>query len=193
MASFTDLRLQTERLNLRPLQLADADDLFRMHSDAEFMRYWAWAPWTALAQAVQLIESDIQQIAAGQHVRLGLFRREDGRFVGTCSLFNLVRGCRRAEIGYGIVRAHWRQGYMAEAVGALVDWAFGPLGLNRLEADIDPRNLASARSLEKLGFLREGLLRERWIVNGEVSDSAIYGLLAREWRAAPPGPFNPPA
>jgi [ribosomal protein S5]-alanine N-acetyltransferase len=185
MASFTDLRLQTDRLNLRPLQLADADDLFHMHSDPEFMRYWAWAPWTSQAQAVQLIESDIQQIADGQHVRLGLLRREDGRFVGTCSLFNLVRGCRRAEIGYGIVPAHWRQGYMAEAVGALIDWAFGPLGLNRLEADIDPRNTASARSLEKLGFLREGLLRERWIVNGEVSDSAIYGLLARQWRAGP--------
>lgn len=182
--SFAALRLQTARLNLRPLQLADADDLFRMHSDAEFMRYWAWAPWTTVAQAVALIESDLQQLAAGRHVRLGLFRREDGRFVGTCSLFNLVPGCRRAELGYGIVPAHWRQGYMAEAVGALIGWAFGTLGLNRLEADIDPRNTASARGLAKLGFRHEGLLHERWIVDGAVSDSALYGLLVRDWRAA---------
>ena len=68
-------------------------------------------------------------------------------------------------------------------VRALIGFAFGELGLNRLEADIDPRNLASARSLESLGFTREGLLRERWIVNGEVSDTALYGLLAREWPA----------
>jgi ribosomal-protein-alanine N-acetyltransferase len=49
------------------------------------------------------------------------------------------------------------------------------------------RNTASMRSLEKLGFKHEGHLRERWIVGGEVSDSAIYGLLAREWRAATRG------
>jgi RimJ/RimL family protein N-acetyltransferase len=71
---------------------------------------------------------------------------------------------------------------MAEALPALVAHAFGALDLNRLEADIDPRNTASARVLERLGFRREGLLRERWIVNGEKSDSAIYGLLRAEWR-----------
>ena len=72
-----------------------------------------------------------------------------------------------------------------QAIGALIGYAFGELGLHRLEADIDPRNLASARSLEKLGFTREGHLRERWIVGGEVSDSALYGLLAREFKGAP--------
>ena len=50
-----------------------------------------------------------------------------------------------------------------------------------VEADIDPGNRASARTLERLGFRREGLLRERWIVNGEISDSALYGLLRRDW------------
>ena len=56
------------------------------------------------------------------------------------------------------------------------------IGLNRLEADIDPRNVASAGLLERLGFVREGLLRERWIVGDEVSDSALYGLLASDRR-----------
>jgi len=56
--------------------------------------------------------------------------------------------------------------------------------LHRLEADIDPRNAASAKTLERLGFRREGLMRERWIVEGVVSDSAVYGLLASEWRTA---------
>jgi RimJ/RimL family protein N-acetyltransferase len=55
--------------------------------------------------------------------------------------------------------------------------------LNRIEADIDPRNVASARSLERLGFSKEGHLRQRWIVNGEVSDSAFYGLLLSDWQA----------
>ncbi|MCW5506536.1 GNAT family N-acetyltransferase, partial [Pseudomonas aeruginosa] len=54
--------------------------------------------------------------------------------------------------------------------------------LNRLEAEIDPRNRPSAASLERLGFRQEGLLAQRWIVSGEVSDSALYGLLAEHWR-----------
>jgi RimJ/RimL family protein N-acetyltransferase len=55
------------------------------------------------------------------------------------------------------------------------------MGLNRIEADIHPDNLASARTLDKLGFVREGLLRERWIVEGEISDTVLYGLLLSDW------------
>jgi RimJ/RimL family protein N-acetyltransferase len=68
-----------------------------------------------------------------------------------------------------------------EALGALLDWAFADLGLRRIEADVDPRNAASIRTLEHLGFVREGYLRERWNVAGEVQDALFYGLLAREW------------
>jgi RimJ/RimL family protein N-acetyltransferase len=71
---------------------------------------------------------------------------------------------------------------MYEAASALVEHAFGTLELRRIEADIDPRNVASARLLERLGFVREGLLRERWMVGDEVSDSALYGLLDRDRR-----------
>jgi len=72
---------------------------------------------------------------------------------------------------------------MHEALQALLGFAFQILELNRLEADIDPRNLASAKTLERLGFQKEGHLRERWIVNDEVSDTDLYGLLHRDWEA----------
>jgi RimJ/RimL family protein N-acetyltransferase len=70
---------------------------------------------------------------------------------------------------------------MTEALAALVNYAFGELGLNRIEADTDPRNPAATRVLEKLGGMREGLLRERWITDGQKSDSALYGLLRSDW------------
>ncbi len=73
---------------------------------------------------------------------------------------------------------------MNEALRTLVDHAFTTLDLNRLEADIDPRNLASAKTLERLGFQQEGLLRERWIVGDEISDTAFDGLLRREWKGS---------
>jgi RimJ/RimL family protein N-acetyltransferase len=70
----------------------------------------------------------------------------------------------------------------------LLDYAFRALGLRRLEADVDPRNSGSMRVLERLGFRHEGLLRERWKVNGELQDSVLLGLLEREWRRAPAEP-----
>ncbi len=64
----------------------------------------------------------------------------------------------------------------------MINHAFGPMKLNRIEADIHPDNLASAKSLDRMGFRQEGLLRERWIVGDEVSDTAFYGLLASDWK-----------
>ena len=74
---------------------------------------------------------------------------------------------------------------MQEALRALLDMAFDELQLHRIEADTDPRNDRSMRLLERLGFVKEGHFRERWIVGGEVSDAAMFGLLHRDWRALP--------
>jgi RimJ/RimL family protein N-acetyltransferase len=66
---------------------------------------------------------------------------------------------------------------------ALLDHAFGALCLHRIEADVDPRNTPSLRTLERLGFVREGYLRQRWAVGGERQDSVLLGLLASDWSA----------
>jgi [ribosomal protein S5]-alanine N-acetyltransferase len=180
MPAFDSLRLRTPRLLLRPLAAADAPALFAIFSDPHVMRYWATPPWREFAQAEASIAQDLEDMPRGEHLRLGLERADGGALVGTCSLFSFHAASRRAEIGYALASSAWGRGYMHEALQALVGHAFGALALNRLEADIDPRNAASARALERLGFRAEGLLRERWIVDGEVSDSALYGLLARD-------------
>ena len=77
--------------------------------------------------------------------------------------------------------AAWGHGYATEAGCAVLQWAFDTLDLNRVQAETDTRNAASARVLEKLGFVREGTVREDCIVDGEVSDSWVYGLLRRQW------------
>lgn len=183
------LTLDTARLQLRPLRPADAPALFAIHADPEFARYWSSPPWTALAQAEQLIAQDQIDLATGEHIRLGIVRKDDGALLGTCTLYKIHESNRRAEIGYGLGPAYWGAGYAQEAVRALLDFGFadaaaGGLGLHRVEADIDPENQGSAKLLERLGFSLEGRLRERWIVAGVISDSAIYGLLQRDWRAA---------
>ena len=185
MPPFDQLTLDTPRLHLRPLAAADAEALFRMHADPQVMRYWSTPPWAGIEQAEAMIEADREALPAGRHLRLALMLRGGSdSLVGTVSLFNFHEASRRAEIGYVLARSAWGRGLMHEALTALVGFAFGPLNLNRLEADIDPRNSASAKSLARLGFVQEGFLRERWIVGEEVSDTALFGLLSREWKAA---------
>ncbi|MCB1055925.1 MAG: GNAT family N-acetyltransferase, partial [Acidobacteria bacterium] len=137
--SFTDLRLETERLLLRPVVERDASALYAIFSDPAVMRYWSSPPWTRIEQAHEMIAEDRAAMREGRSVRFGIERRSDGELLGTCSLFTLVLENRRAEIGYALAHRAWGQGYMHEALVALVRYAFSGLGLNRLEADIDPR------------------------------------------------------
>lgn len=83
-------------------------------------------------------------------------------------------------MGFCFNESAWGHGYATEAAQALLQWAFDSLDLNRVQAETDTRNIASARVLEKLGFVREGTMREDCIVNGVTSDSWVFGLLRRE-------------
>ena len=181
MPAFDDLPIKTERLVLRPFSTSDARDLFGIYSDPEVMRFWSSTSWGSIERAHETLERDIKGFENGEHLCLALERERDARMIGQCTLFKISEDCRRAEIGYCLASGAWGNGYMHEALRALIAYGFTHLNLNRIEADIDPRNEASVKSVERLGFVREGLLRERWIVNGEDSDSAIYGLLYKDW------------
>lgn len=182
MSAFDQVSLSTERLLLRPLREEDRAELFGIFSDPTVMRYWSTPPWPSVQVADERIARHTQAMARGEYLQLGIECRADGRLIGTCSLFNLDQQNKRAEVGYALAHAAWGHGYMHEALCALLSYAFSEMGLNRIEADIDPRNEGSARTLRRLGFQQEGYLRERWIVNDEVSDSALYGLLRGEWQ-----------
>ena len=175
--------LTTERLVLRAIAARDVDAVFELESDPVAMRYWSRPPMRERAEAEASVARSLTFFPERVGLKWVLARREDDRMLGHASLFDFVEPSDRAEIGYGLARAHWGRGLMHEALVAVVDHAFGPLGLRRLEADTDPRNAASNRALERLGFTREGVLRERWKVGDEISDTFLFGLLAREWRA----------
>ena len=184
-SSFAAITLRTERLLLRPLREADAHDLFAIFSDVRVSRYLSHPAWTDIKSAHELIARTITAVEADKYVYLGIERARDRKLIGECSLFNLMPQCRRAEVGYTLAHEAWGQGYIREALITLLQCGFEQLALNRVEADVDPRNVASAKTLERLGFQKEGLLRQRWIVADEISDSLLYGLLAQEWHSRP--------
>jgi [ribosomal protein S5]-alanine N-acetyltransferase len=174
--------LHTARLLLRPFTEADTDAIFSLLSNPRVLRYWDAPPWKDWAQADRFIARCKQAAEQGSGVPLAIVRSTDGMFIGWCSLQNVDSDYRSALLGYCLDEPAWGQGFATEAASTLLEWAFNTLDLIRVQSEADTRNAASDRVLEKLGFMREGTLRENCIVDGEVSDSWVYGLLRREWK-----------
>ena len=174
--------LKTPRLLLRPFAETDTDTIFALQSNSRVLRYWDAPPWKERGQAERFITVCRQMEQEGTGARLAIERTADNGFIGWCSLSKWDPSCRSVRMGYCLDEAASGKGFATEAAGALLHWAFDTLDLNRVQAETDTRNTASSRVLEKLGFVREGMLREDCIVDGEVSDSWVYGLLRREWK-----------
>jgi [ribosomal protein S5]-alanine N-acetyltransferase len=174
--------INTERVSLRWISERDLDALYRIFSNAEVMRYWSTPPLADRNAAVALLQEIHESFRRQAFLKWGIARRTDDVLIGTATLFNFEN--HRAEIGYCLDRAEWGNGYMNEALKALLTFAFEELALHRIEADVDPRNSASLQTVERLGFQREGYLRERWQVNGEIQDAVFYGLIRPDWEAA---------
>ncbi len=171
-----------EHVRLRGFRGDDMDGLYALYSDPAVTRYWSFPAWTQRAQAETLLQHAIVSRSADRILCWAIADAAGDGLIGSLTLFNIDRAQGRAHIGYALQSAEWGKGYAKQAVGLALDHAFGALALRRVEADIDPRNSASCKLVEGLSFRREGLLRERWLVDSALQDSAIYGLLARDWR-----------
>lgn len=182
-ASATDWlpTLVAPRLQLRWILPGDLDQLYGVFSDPEVMRFWSHAAWPHVDEAAIYLEAIHRGFEQGDLFQWGIALRGDDRLIGTTTLYGIDRAQGRAEVGFALAREHWGRRYAREALTVLLDHAFTTLGLRRIEADVDPRNQGSLNTLEGLGFRREGYLRQRWQVAGEVQDSVLMGLLASDW------------
>ena len=174
--------LESARLRLRPLRDDDLADLYAVFADPDVMRYWTRPPMRDINEARAYLAEINANFESRTAFKWGITRLDHDRVIGTTSLFRLDTPHQTAEIGYALGSAHWGNGYAAEAVHRTCRFAFEELHLRRLEADIDPRHHASIHVVEKVGFQREGVLRERYIYQDEIQDVVYYGLLAREFQ-----------
>jgi RimJ/RimL family protein N-acetyltransferase len=170
-----------ERVRLRPVVAADAPALLEVFGDPEVARYLGIPLLRRPAEARRMAEEIRDGARSGELLQWAITAKDDDRLLGTCSLARISWNAERAEVGFAIGAAHWGRRLASAAVPLVVDFAFAELGFHRLEADVDPRNEASLRLLERLGFRREGHLRERHKVGDERQDSVMLGLLAPEW------------
>jgi ribosomal-protein-alanine N-acetyltransferase len=175
--------LETERLLLRPLSMLDLEFVFRHFSDPEVNRYLLdEEPVTTREQAQSII--DFYSLPGRKsYNRWVIVRKTDARPIGTCGYHQWQSAQRRAEIGYDLEKASWRQGIMTEALHAMLRYGFEQMGLNRVEALVYVENHASIRLLERLGFKKEGLLRQYFRRDDTYFDHWLLSLLRADWTA----------
>lgn len=175
--------LTTPRLQLRQLVPSDGAALFAIHSDAEWMKWYGTEPMNNPHQAVELAELFSAWFAAETGYRWALQREADNTLLGTCGLFRWNKNWRNCLVSYEIARAFQGQGYMREALEAVIDYGFASMGLHRIQAETHPDNAASIRLAVGMGFRREGVHRDQAFWGGRFHDLNCYSLLEADWRA----------
>ena len=171
--------LETERFVLRQLTEGDMDFIYEIFSRAETNLFVADESVRNMSEARELYDTFI---SPKPHLfRLGLFLRKNGKPIGTIGLYGIRPEDSRAVMGFDLLKEYWGHGYMTEAGRALIDFAFSQMGLNRIQASADADNGRSLSTLERMGFTKEGVMRQKDFYKGAFHDDVVYSMLAQDW------------
>lgn len=170
--------LETERLRLREMETADAEDVFRIFSDDEVMVYYDLETFTEVEQAVALIVRQKERFLQKQGIRWGITLKDEDVVIGSIGMM-LNAEKRQGGIGYDLARPYWRRGIMSEVIQAVIDFGFETAGAELIQALVMPGNVASMKVLEKLGFKDKGVLEEYAFFKGKYQDLHNF-ILERE-------------
>ncbi len=179
----TIARIETKRLILRTLTETDIPFLLSHFSKNEINEYSSAENLNSLREAREFYEKYIAP--RPELFRLGIILKESGELVGTLGLYGIDHANMRAVVGYDLVKEFWGKGLMTEALRALVDYGFEQIGLNKIEATADTNNLRSLRVVERCGFRKEGVLRQKSYYKGAFHNEAVYSMLKYEWNKKP--------
>jgi len=175
--------LESSRLILRPLTTADADDLLEYQANPEVIRFIPW-PVRDRAMVVEAIDKLLAFIAAGEpglNQTYAMELKSSGKVIGQVNYMFKDGHDFQREIGYVINPAFGGQGYVHEALTAMVTHIFGMGDVERVYAKIDARNTPSEKVAQRLGMRKEAHHIRDDFFKGEWTDSLIYAILKSEW------------
>jgi RimJ/RimL family protein N-acetyltransferase len=175
------MKLETERLNLRPISENDKEELFKYRSDKEINKYQGWIPETVgdvenfiarISRQIDVPETWFQFVLVDKSVQ---------EIFGDVGIHFLDEENCQAEIGCTLKKDFQNKGYATEAVRRVIDNLFKDLKKHRIITSIDPGNESSIRLVERLGFRKEAHFVESLFLNGKWVDDLVYALLEKEW------------
>ena len=174
--------IDTARLTLRPLSMADDEDIFEYESDPEVTKYVTFETGKVIDDARIFITSVLDNYARGSEPAcLGIVLKNENKLIGTIGYLSWSAVHKRVELGYVLSQPYWNKGYVSEAAKAMVNYLFCNTDLIRIEAKCRVENIRSAHVLEKIGMQYEGILRKHVFIKGEHWDLKIYSILRDEW------------
>jgi RimJ/RimL family protein N-acetyltransferase len=177
------LPLKLDELTLRRIGPVDASDLYEIYSRREVAQYEFWDPWTAEQVASHICSQAAIRVGdPGVALVLGVILEPDGRLIGECQITITSVDDRQAEIGFTFNPDYSGRGYASRAVNACLGFAFGSLGMHRVMAATDVRNVRSWRLMERLGMRREAHFVHDNFVKGQWVDDYVYAMLEDEWQ-----------
>jgi len=175
--------LEGARVTLRELRAEDAIALFTAVAHPEVTRFISPPP-ASVEGFEQFIAWAQRQRAAGQGVAYAIVPQGSDAAIGLFQMRALQQGFANAEWGFLLATDYWGSGMFGDSARLMLEFAFGVIGVRRLEARAASRNARGNAALRKLGAVREGMLRKSFLRNGEVLDQSMWTLLADEWSAA---------
>lgn len=169
--------LYTERLILRRCNRKDIPAMYAVASNPNVTKYVMWNPHASIEATTEFVEGMIAQYAEGTCHAWAICDRETDTFMGLITFTNIRAKHFKGELGYWIGEPYWGKGYMTEALGAVVDYAFNTLGMHRISAGHLVENPASGRVMQKIGMQFEGIRREDTFLDGAFHDIARYAII----------------
>ncbi|HEY1777755.1 MAG TPA: GNAT family protein [Solirubrobacteraceae bacterium] len=176
-----ELEVRGPQVRLRIPREEDAQRLFELASDAEVTRFFSWGPYTEEAQALAWLQTLPERRDEGIALELAIVDADDW-VIGITAVLEISRRDRRAVVGTWFGQAYWGTGVNAESKALVARLAFEELRMERLGAWADVRNPRSQSALERIGFVREGVLRAFHRHGDERRDVVAYSLLREEWQ-----------
>lgn len=169
--------LESERLLLRRLATADVDELFKMRSNADMMKFIPRPLHETTADTLEQIALINSRIESNEAINWAITRKNNPKLIGIIGFYRMKPEHFRAEIGYMLLNEYQGKGISTEAINEVVKYGFEVMKLHSIEAVIDPRNIASEKVLQKNGFIKEGHFKECEFFDGHFLDQVIYSKL----------------
>ena len=175
-------RIESERLRIRRFKDSDLVPFMAYRNDPEVAHYQSWDSCDEQEARAFIREAGSAQPGVpGEWFGFAIESKETQDLIGECALRVDEEEPYRAEIGFTLAREHQGKGFASEAISRLLDYAFNALGLHRVVAIADCRNVPSVALLERVGMRREGQFLENVWFKGGWADEYLYAVLKDEW------------
>ena len=177
------LTLKTDRLVLRPFKSSDVEEVYNNYgSDINITRYISWIPCDTIEKCENFIKFNLKEYESNPKFYSWAITMDDV-IIGSVAIFNVNDDNDSGELGYSLGSRWWGNGYMTEAVNAVIDYAFNEVGFNRIYASCHEENIASKKVMEKLSMKYEGLLRDgQRNLDNTYSNLLLYAILKKDYK-----------